>query len=163
MQIKAIETSYNGYKFRSRLEARWALYFDNLNIEYLYEPEGFILSDGSAYLPDFYLPKFKCFAEVKGIVLDTFDYNRAKQLVKDLYTPLIILDGAPSFRFYQMLAPAPDSTEIEIININMVQSPKKANKFLRNRCLSDKQMFEDAKYDNAIQAVNKTRKERFST
>ena len=24
MEIKAIETEYNGYKFRSRLEARWA-------------------------------------------------------------------------------------------------------------------------------------------
>ena len=26
--IKAIETYYKGYRFRSRLEARWAVFFD---------------------------------------------------------------------------------------------------------------------------------------
>jgi len=40
-EIKAIETVYNGYKFRSRLEARWAVFFDALGIEYEYEKEGF--------------------------------------------------------------------------------------------------------------------------
>ena len=30
--IKAIETEYNGYKFRSRLEARWAVFFDALGV-----------------------------------------------------------------------------------------------------------------------------------
>lgn len=44
--IKAIETVNNGYKFRSRLEARWAVFFDTLEIEYQYEPEGFELSNG---------------------------------------------------------------------------------------------------------------------
>ena len=32
--IKAIDTVYNGYKFRSRLEARWAVFFDEIGIEY---------------------------------------------------------------------------------------------------------------------------------
>ena len=27
-EIKAIQTEYNGYLFRSRLEARWAVFFD---------------------------------------------------------------------------------------------------------------------------------------
>ncbi len=62
--IKAIETSYNGYKFRSRLEARWAVFLDTLNIEYRYEPEGFDL-EGIWYLPDFYLPHFECWLEIK--------------------------------------------------------------------------------------------------
>ena len=53
--IRAIETSYDGYRFRSRLEARWAVFFNAAGIEYQYEPEGFILEDGSWYLPDFYL------------------------------------------------------------------------------------------------------------
>jgi hypothetical protein len=30
-EIKAIETSYKGYRFRSRLEARWAVFFDALD------------------------------------------------------------------------------------------------------------------------------------
>ena len=32
--IKPIETVYNGYRFRSRLEARWAVFFDALGITY---------------------------------------------------------------------------------------------------------------------------------
>ncbi|HEX6827105.1 MAG TPA: hypothetical protein VF077_12380 [Nitrospiraceae bacterium] len=42
--IKAIETQYNGYRFRSRLEARWAIFFDIAGIAYHYEPEGYDLS-----------------------------------------------------------------------------------------------------------------------
>ena len=53
--IKAIETRYKGYRFRSRLEARWAVFFDALGIEWQYEPEGYELPSGR-YLPDFYLP-----------------------------------------------------------------------------------------------------------
>jgi hypothetical protein len=53
--IKAIETEYNGFRFRSRLEARWAVWMDALGIQYRYEPEGFDL-DGEWYLPDFFLP-----------------------------------------------------------------------------------------------------------
>ena len=55
--IKAIETKYNGYNFRSRTEAKWAYVFDKLNIKYLYENEGYELENGDWYLPDFYLPK----------------------------------------------------------------------------------------------------------
>lgn len=29
-QFTAIQTEYNGYLFRSRLEARWAVFFDAL-------------------------------------------------------------------------------------------------------------------------------------
>jgi hypothetical protein len=53
MTIKAIETVYKGYRFRSRLEARWAVFFDTLGIEWVYEPEGFETTDGYRYLPDF--------------------------------------------------------------------------------------------------------------
>ncbi len=51
--IKAIETHYKGYRFRSRLEARWAVFFDALGLQWEYEPEGFVLADGTPYLPDF--------------------------------------------------------------------------------------------------------------
>lgn len=66
MEIKAIETIYNGYKFRSRLEARWAVFFDALKIEWDYEKEGFELGNGERYLPDFWLPKQKLWVEIKG-------------------------------------------------------------------------------------------------
>ena len=63
--MKVIETEYKDYLFRSRLEARWAVFFDACGIRWEYEPEGIILSDGSWYLPDFYLPDFHCYFEVK--------------------------------------------------------------------------------------------------
>jgi hypothetical protein len=52
MPIKAIETRYAGYRFRSRLEARWAVFFESLGAQWEYEPEGFDL-DSVQYLPDF--------------------------------------------------------------------------------------------------------------
>ena len=77
--IKAIETEYNGYKFRSRLEARWAVFFDYLGVSYEYEPEGFTLSNGQKYLPDFrvkcwgtrgeiWSKPFDLYIEVKGVM-----------------------------------------------------------------------------------------------
>ena len=83
MNIKPIETYYNGYRFRSRAEARWAVFFDACGIKYLYEPEGFKLSDGTMYLPDFYLPESKTYFEVKGIMSDA-DMHKITQLQKDL-------------------------------------------------------------------------------
>jgi hypothetical protein len=64
--IKAIETVYKGHRFRSRLEARWAVFFDSLGIKYQYELEGFECDEGGRYLPDFYLPDSQTWVEVKG-------------------------------------------------------------------------------------------------
>lgn len=65
MTIKAIETHYKGYRFRSRLEARWAVFFDSLPLRYEYEPEGYELGGGARYLPDFYLPDIDTYIEIK--------------------------------------------------------------------------------------------------
>jgi hypothetical protein len=68
----AIETTYAGHRFRSRLEARWAVFFDHLRIEWKYEPQGYVVGSGSDrtyhYLPDFWLPRQDIWAEVKGQV-----------------------------------------------------------------------------------------------
>lgn len=66
MNNGAIETAYAGRLFRSRLEARWAVFFDSLGIHWQYEPQGFEAVDGSRYLPDFYLPDLQTWVEVKG-------------------------------------------------------------------------------------------------
>ncbi len=73
--IKAIETVYKGYRFRSRLEARWAVFFDALGVKWEYEEEGFIVGDGIAYLPDFYLPNNQIWVEVKG-GFDNIDWHK---------------------------------------------------------------------------------------
>jgi hypothetical protein len=62
--LQPIETRYNGYRFRSRLEARWAVFMDVIGVPYEYEPEAYHLPSGN-YLPDFYLPSIQTFAEVK--------------------------------------------------------------------------------------------------
>src|SRR4051812_32349707 len=62
--IGAIPTTYHGIRFRSRLEARWAVLFDRVKWVWEHEPEGY--TDGTTtYLPDFWLPEKDCFWEVK--------------------------------------------------------------------------------------------------
>lgn len=58
--MKAIETRAYGCRFRSRLEARWAVCFTALGLSWEYEPEGFRIGD-LLYLPDFrvYTPQGK--------------------------------------------------------------------------------------------------------
>ena len=91
-KLKAIQTSYKGYKFRSRLEARWAVLFDAMGIAWEYEIEGFLVGEAPrvwksqepiageinlpdiscdlprdcVYLPDFWLPGLQYWVEVKG-------------------------------------------------------------------------------------------------
>ena len=63
--IKAIKTQYKGQYYRSRTEARWAVFFDYLQLEFKYEPEGYDLGKDGWYLPDFYIPSLDCFIEIK--------------------------------------------------------------------------------------------------
>lgn len=76
-EIKAIETEYRGCRFRSRLEARWAVFFDSLGWDWQYEKEGYILgwegNDNLPWLPDFEVTtsphheaSMSFYAEVKG-------------------------------------------------------------------------------------------------
>jgi hypothetical protein len=48
--IASIETRYNGVIYRSRLEARWAVFFDVIGVRHIYEPGTY-----NGYLPDFAL------------------------------------------------------------------------------------------------------------
>lgn len=66
--VHALETTYQGRRYRSRTEARWGVFFDRLGIANAYEPEGFALSRaGLWYLPDFYLSApYYTWVEIKG-------------------------------------------------------------------------------------------------
>ena len=85
--LKAIETEYRGYRFRSRLEARWAVFFDEAGIEWVYEPQGFDVN-GRYYLPDFYLPQFGYF-EVKGV--KDYDPSLYAEFAVGLGTPIFVV------------------------------------------------------------------------
>jgi hypothetical protein len=68
-QLKAIDTEYDGHLFRSRLEARWAVFFKSMNMDYRYEEEGYELGIGfGRYLPDFWLPNL--FGENEGAFIE---------------------------------------------------------------------------------------------
>ena len=99
-QIRPIPTEYNGYRFRSRLEARWAVVLDALGVEYEYEPEGFELPSGMRYLPDFRVkcwgtrgdhsgPPFDLYIEVKGHMTQG-DADRIRE-----FTGARTIDGIP--------------------------------------------------------------------
>lgn len=88
MKIKPIETIYEGYRFRSRLEARWAVFFNALGIEWKYENEGYDIENVGWYLPDFEVKtktSEKWFIEVKGNYDDETGYLKARAL--DKYPP----------------------------------------------------------------------------
>jgi hypothetical protein len=102
--LKPIQTRYNGYNFRSRLEARWAVFLDEMNIDYEYEHEGFDLN-GIWYLPDFWLPTFngECFLEVKPTALNKTELEKAKRLCFISHKPIILAIGSPNYKSYEIL------------------------------------------------------------
>jgi len=81
--LRPIETRYAGCRFRSRLEARWAVFFDHMGIPWNYEPQGYVLADGRRYLPDFYLPEPATWVEVKGSN-NQLDVNMFRRAAQDL-------------------------------------------------------------------------------
>lgn len=92
--MKALETEYRGIKYRSRTEARWAVFLDELRIPFAYEPEGFDLG-GEWYLPDYWLPNPGCYLEVKGVYPNEREIRLAKNLVKAARCPVFIAVGPP--------------------------------------------------------------------
>lgn len=103
--IKPIETVYNGYRFRSRLEARWAVFFDVLGIEYEYEPEAYDLGEAGWYLPDFWLPQVSMFAEVKHGPFSEAEEQKCRQLCMLTNHGVLMLDGPPRQRAYWGFVP----------------------------------------------------------
>lgn len=68
---------YNDINFKSNWEIITAKYLDKANIKWRYEPTGFLLSDGKYYYPDFYLPEYDKWVEVKGYM-----YDRGREKIK---------------------------------------------------------------------------------
>jgi intein/homing endonuclease len=60
------EFQHNGMTMRSAWEVKFAQHLDRQEIPYEYEPKSFLLSDGTRYIPDFYLPSEDLWIEIKG-------------------------------------------------------------------------------------------------
>jgi len=89
--MQAIETEWKGFRFRSRTEARWAVIFEALGLDWKYEPQGYHLDNGMSYLPDFYLPDLSSeggwWVEVKGQDPLEDEVEKARQILKETYEP----------------------------------------------------------------------------
>ena len=105
LSIKPIETDYSGYRFRSRLEARWAVFFNAAGIKYEYEKEGFDLGEAGYYLPDFWLPEAKTWAEVKPVEFTTEELLKLKTLSVMSGFSAVKLVGVPEVKSYEGYIP----------------------------------------------------------
>ena len=110
-ELIAIPTKYNHYTFRSRMEARWAVFFDGMGIKWDYEKEGFKLED-ILYLPDFELLTFQggCFVEVKPVEFTEEETEKANLLVIKSNRPLWKAIGVPDYKEYDVIFPVGDGT-----------------------------------------------------
>lgn len=117
--IKAIQTKYKGYRFRSRLEARWAVFFDSLEINWEYENEGYVLQNGNYYLPDFWLPEYETYVECKAQQLNDSEFEKAALLADQSKRQVLLAIGPPDFKEYGMVYGFPTKEDQEVlVNVN---------------------------------------------
>jgi hypothetical protein len=117
--MKAIDTRYHGYKFRSRLEARWAVFFDTMGIKWEYEKEGFKLGE-FYYLPDFWMPQVKMWAEVKPNELNQHEKQLCQLLAMESRQPVLMLVEAPSFINYDAYQLDPWSDTLMVYDYTLI-------------------------------------------
>lgn len=91
---------YDGVQFRSRLEARWAVFFDQLNILWQYEP--FVIEgNGKEYKPDFVvfnlLFKETVLVEIKPLKPNGEYISYLKSIRDPKKKEFLILIGEPQF------------------------------------------------------------------
>jgi len=105
--IKPIDTQYKGYKFRSRLEARVAVFLDAVQASWEYEIEGYTLPINGRYLPDFFVTSFrKCekpfWLEVKATKPTTAEINKLRELCVLTKTAGAFFIGSTNFHKQQV-------------------------------------------------------------
>jgi hypothetical protein len=102
--IKSIPTRYKTFRFRSRLEARWAVFFDVLGIEWRYESRSVDLG-WCLYIPDFWLPQYRMYAEVKPDDFRSEELVKVTTLVAKTNEECLLLCGSPDLKAYWAVGP----------------------------------------------------------
>lgn len=93
--MKPVKTLYNGQRFHSRLAAKWAVYFDALEIQYEYAPQVSPRSSGVSYQPDFFLGDLKLYVAVRVSRMPLADLRSIVGFAVDEDNPLILIVGNP--------------------------------------------------------------------
>lgn len=113
-EVQAQKDVYKGIEFRSKLESKTAQALDNIGIAWVYEPDGYKLSNGMWYRPDFWLPNAKQFVECKGKMTER-DGAKICGLVHDTRFPVLALSYNNAMWFvggYDI----PDSLGVAVMN-----------------------------------------------
>jgi hypothetical protein len=92
--IQAQPTVYRGIRFRSKTEARWAVFFDNLDITWVYEPTRQQISSGT-YHVDFYIPDWDVYVEVKGSDPTDLEIRKCVDLASVEHKKVLLLQNTP--------------------------------------------------------------------
>jgi len=89
---------YKDLYLRSSWELEFAKYLDSLGIVYEYEKTRIDLKD-CTYTPDFYIPSFKMYVEIKGWVKDTFlkKMDKLDKLYPELN--LLVINRPPPYNW----------------------------------------------------------------
>ena len=98
MHIRAIETHYAGYRFRSRQEARFAVMMDALGIDWRYEVEGLEIVGKARtvyYLPDFIIEATGAYIEIKGAEPTREEFTKATMLAQSILGPMVAIFWGP--------------------------------------------------------------------
>lgn len=98
---RSIPTRYGSQLFRSKLEADWALTFDQLGIPWEYEREGRYFGT-VFYLPDFQIKPSGQYVEVKG-QWEPADVKKAQALCAELPPQrheVVLVRAEPNGRFW---------------------------------------------------------------
>lgn len=98
--MNVIPTFYNGIEYRSKTEARWAVFLNDVGVKSQYEPECFILPGGYKYMPDFYIPDYKGWIEVKGTTFTKKEKWKCEQLCLITKQTVMMADGWPDYLSY---------------------------------------------------------------
>jgi hypothetical protein len=138
LQIKAIPTFYSGIKFRSRIEARWALFYDEIGVQWEYEKEGFDLGkELGGYVPDFYIHDLDLWVEIKGGPPTLTELRKLESIATTRYQPTsVCLFYGPIPSFYVGIE-VKETLDLSVVNGLALQHDRKVDNENSMVCLSN--------------------------
>lgn len=169
------EINYDGYRFRSKIEAQWYVFFKTLGVDVHYEPETISLElfNGKIinYLVDYYLPDLDAYVEIKLATAPTHEESMkcfllAQQTGKNVFlfyetigkknmNGYVYMGGSGAFRPLQRWTQCPKCRTFDIASQGRVG-------LMKCGCCSDINLMNDCSYD-LLNAVKVVRGERFGS